>query len=370
MRILLVSLISPFEGSFGAQQRTLLLYRALTRMGDVDIVVLQPGDTYSIKPGKHPIKAEASWRAGPLAVGGLQADTRLTEQLWHYIDINDYDLVVGRYISALSKLHIPRDIPVVVDLDDAHYRFEKPFYADPTHLPLRLKAWIKRRCTERTIKRYQGGFFVSENDRGSFRDFPGVLLPNIPNAYDPSPDFRTTNRSILFVGSLWYGPNKEGVERYLRHSWPRIHSAAPDAELMLAGAADTRQIETWNTIPGVTALGFVDDLAELYRRSAFTIAPIHYGGGSNIKVLESFAYGRCSVTTRFCASAFGSLFNRNMDLCVCNDDNEITASCLRLLADQDEREARARSGYEAVRNNLNEAQFDNTVATYIQAILK
>ncbi len=47
----------------------------------------------------------------------------------------------------------------------------------------------------------------------------------------------------------------------------------------------------------MTALGFVDDLADFYRRATTVAAPLTEGGGIKIKILEAMARGVPVVTT-------------------------------------------------------------------------
>ena len=60
---------------------------------------------------------------------------------------------------------------------------------------------------------------------------------------------------------------------------------------------ETPQRLRWEAIDGVQPVGYVDDLADEYRRCAFTVAPIFEGAGTKIKVLESLAFGRACLTT-------------------------------------------------------------------------
>ena len=59
-------------------------------------------------------------------------------------------------------------------------------------------------------------------------------------------------------------------------------------------------------LPNVEVSGFVQDLPPVYERAAFTVAPIYWGGGTKIKVLESLAYGRTCVASATTCSHTGS----------------------------------------------------------------
>ena len=100
----------------------------------------------------------------------------------------------------------------------------------------------------------------------------------------------------------------------------------------------------WEKYPDVRAPGFVDDLDTVYRDAAFTIAPIHNGGGTNIKIIESLAYGRACVTTLRCANAFGATLLPQKGIVVADNDIAWVSNCTKLLLDQEERTKLAECG--------------------------
>jgi glycosyltransferase involved in cell wall biosynthesis len=119
----------------------------------------------------------------------------------------------------------------------------------------------------------------------------------------------------------------------------------------------------------VTAPGFVQDLASAYRACAFTIVPIHLGGGTNIKILESFAHGRACVTTGFCQQAFGDVFHKDRDLRVADDDAGLATACIELLDNGAEREGRARAGRYVIERHFTHKRFNDTVASFVGSVV-
>ncbi|WP_324780176.1 glycosyltransferase [Thiobacillus sedimenti] len=357
--ILLLSPASPFAPRSGAQQRTALLHAALERLGDVDVVLLEPtpGPT-RLSPPAPGILAHGLWHQSPLGIGKFAPDDRLQRMLEAGdVDLRRYRVIVSRYLNPASKLRLPRGARTVVDLDDWRYHYGGHAPAPLARLKSGYAAWLARR----QLRRFDAFFFVSRRDQARHPDLSSALLPNIP--FDPpgQPFPQSDSTTLLFVGSLWYGPNREGIDRFLAHCWPVIRAARPAARLLLAGAAPPALRAEWERYPGVTAPGFVDDLGEAYRNAALTIAPIHSGGGTNIKILESIAYGRACVTTPHCAEAFQADL-AGAGLGVARDESEFAGLCLAWLGAPGERQRQVERGRALLDRHYTRRVFDERVA--------
>ncbi|MBD3221852.1 glycosyltransferase [bacterium] len=105
-------------------------------------------------------------------------------------------------------------------------------------------------------------------------------------------------KQVLFVGSFAHPPNRDAARRLCADIWPEVHARRPDWRLVLAGPGSDGFLAAQDAPPaGVTATGFVDDLAALFRASAVFAAPLEAGGGIKIKILEAMARGIPLVTT-------------------------------------------------------------------------
>lgn len=335
-RILLVSPASPFTPQSGAQQRTALLHAALQQLGEVDVLLLEPtpGPSRVVAPAPG-ILAHGLWRQRPLGIGKFVPDAALDRALKEDgLDAGAYRLIVSRYLNPLSKLVVPKGVRTVVDLDDWGYHYGGGGLALGPRLKSRYAAWLGRR----QLGRFDAFFFVSPRDQAQHPELRSAVLPNIPYTPPEEPFPQTASTTLLFVGALWYGPNRDGIDRFLDRIWPAVKAAEPQARLLLAGAAPPATRRLWERHPDVSAPGYVDDLNAAYRDAAFTVAPIYAGGGTNIKVVESLAYGRACVTTPHCANAFEGDLIDGLD--VASGDDAFARHCVRLLGDARLRQAK------------------------------
>ncbi len=102
-----------------------------------------------------------------------------------------------------------------------------------------------------------------------------------------------TGQDVLFVGSKT-APNLIGLRDFLDHAWPTIHASLPAARLLIAGGAGPA---AGTLPPGAIALGYVDDLAPLYRDAAVVIAPLPAGSGLKVKLIEALGHGKAIVAS-------------------------------------------------------------------------
>lgn len=357
-RILLVSPASPFAPQSGAQQRTALLHMALQQAGEVDVLLLEPtAGASSLAAPQAGILAHGLWHQRPLGIGKFQPDHTLNRTLHaNGFDPRKYRLIVSRYLNPITKLVIPPGVRTVVDLDDWGYHYAPGTLALAARLKSSYAAWL----AQRQLQRFDAFFFVSQRDQAGHPELQSALLPNIPYNPPTQPFPQADSATLLFVGSLWYAPNREGIDRFLARCWPAIKAAQPQARLLLVGAAPPAMRQAWEQHPGVSAPGFVDDLGEAYRNAAFTIAPIYSGGGTNIKILESLAYGRACLTTPHCASAFEPDLARSLG--VAQDDAHFSQLCAGWLGDIGTRRGAAENGHAQIAKYYSNALFTDRVA--------
>lgn len=150
---------------------------------------------------------------------------------------------------------------------------------------------LELQCT----RKYSCVIRCSENDA---RLQGGNNVAVIPNGTDvPEVANRHPESRILFVGLLSYAPNRIGIEWFIRTVWPLIVKEMPDTRLDVVGRDPSDEILAANGKNGITVHGFVDDLAKLYASAAFSIVPLHAGGGTRLKILESLGRGVPVIST-------------------------------------------------------------------------
>jgi glycosyltransferase involved in cell wall biosynthesis len=292
---------------------------------------------------------------------------------------NEYDVIVSRYLYpvAMAGLLNQGRVPVLIDLDDVDHVVARGNIDPSTPWVRRFVYSMQRPQIERAVPPLLNAashLWVSAVD-----DLPYLgsgnysVLPNIPYSesdemIDPCPPSNDSKR-ILFVGMLSYKPNSEGLEHFITRCWPRILSVVPDATLRIVGAGlDARTRERWTDFTGIDVAGYVDDLRAEYQRCAFVIVPVQRGGGTKIKAIECFAYGRtCVVTSHSHRGIEGTLRHRE-SLWRGSDEEEFAEGCAQLLNNAEFRNKLAENGRRLVNENYSIKRFRNEVEAALDGI--
>jgi glycosyltransferase involved in cell wall biosynthesis len=406
-RILLVSPYLPFPPESGARQRTYFLWKALSELAPVDVILCNDLLDRSVTPASLPASmnfvGRFRWKSKAHSLRRLfqkstlnltvdrllhvtlpkdwdyAVDRRLDAKLSNVLDQNQYFLAVGRYLRPIVKTGLVGRMRCLLDVDDLVFDIRTQQAQDETHprwrrlVNSRHSSQIKA-AFQKWIPKFNGVWVTKADDTRHEFTKNAAVLPNIPYNFPvfmPPPDgSRSATPIILTVGVFTYQPNHNGIDRFIREGWPKVRAACPTAEYWLAGKNDPAVAERWQAVPGVKALGFVDDLAALYEASWFTLCPLWTGAGTNIKVLESLAFGRTCVTTVVGHRGFEEHLQPGDSLLVAADADDLAEKCIRLINDHARRIALAKRGREVVEGDFSYEKFAGIVHREVERALR
>lgn len=375
-RILFVTPVSPFASASGSEQRSAMMLDALSSLGHVDVLMLKHGALTQVSvatQADHPhVLAEVA--GSGLSMSRYQPKAALTQSIELALGchMQGYRLIVGRYVWPLCQLMVPPSVPLLVDLDDFHYRYSPLSPWTIATAKERLVKAITYRMVCKQLHRFSGAFAVSTQDQQEIKATSAlrtVFLPNVPFGTASAPTALSANHNLLFVGSLWYRPNADGVNWFLTHVWPLVRAQEPRASLTLVGAAPAHVRASWAATPGVSAPGFVNDLAATYQQARLVVVPLQSGGGTNIKVLEALAHARPCLVTQFVAQAFEGHLTKDQHLLVAHSAQEHATQVLAALASNGTSQAVAEAGHNAVNQFFSRSLFQNRVIDFAKALL-
>ena len=316
MNILYVPTKDPRLKNIGSEQRTHLLWESLKRHGRVYTFILDFNlETGFLKEnGEHPIyiarpkiRNRLFWRVVNRVLCKLSLLNVYRRKIIQIDNPNNvfkgvhFDVVVSRYVYPLSDFAYWEIAPLLIDIDDHPFQVYHTVYETQLHYGLKtLGKYLTKFQTRHIINKSVGGWIANKEQLNLCGNNYG-FLPNIPTM--PSDGYKPNcnERNNLFtVGVMRYGPNKEGVTRFLTQVWPSFHLKYPEVQYYIAGkGASEADAEYWNSFEGVKYLGFVENLEALYEKTLATVVPVYSGGGTCIKTLESMAYSRPCISTEF-----------------------------------------------------------------------
>lgn len=316
MNILYIPTKDPRLTNGGNEQRTNLLWESLKRYGKVYTFLLDRNLDVCAEliDGIHPIykfrpeeKNFSVWRLINSLLSRLSLFSiysRKTTVFKRPEDIFEgvhFDVVVARYLHPLCDFKYWEIVPLLIDIDDHPIQvFET---VRKKRLPIGLKSigrFVTRKQAKYFIDKSVGGW-IANKDQKVLLSGNYMFLPNIPQMPSPSYNVGNVQRKDLFtVGAMGYGPNKEGVTRFLKEMWPSFHQKYPEVEYFIIGKGALEvDVKLWNSYEGVKYLGYVENLETLYESTLATVVPVYSGGGTCIKTLEAMAYSRACLSTKF-----------------------------------------------------------------------
>ncbi|MBW4054021.1 MAG: glycosyltransferase [Proteobacteria bacterium] len=149
-----------------------------------------------------------------------------------------------------------------------------------------------------------------------------------------SASVRDTTCKIGFLASFGHQPNVDAALYFAESILPLVRSQMPAAEFIVAGKNPPSLLLNAKD-QGVTCLGFVEDVPNFYGSVDVVVAPIRYGGGIKIKVLEAMACGKAVVTTS--VGAEGIAEAGEGAFLVADDPAAFAEAVVALLSDKERR---------------------------------
>ncbi len=145
----------------------------------------------------------------------------------------------------------------------------------------------------------------------------------------PSLRFDDTEKALLNVGSLTWEANIDGLLWFIKNTWPLLKKQHSDLKFYIVGKnPDLRLIKAVRDEPDIILTGFVEDLESLYRRCRVFVAPLRFGSGIKVKVLNAMCRGIPAVTTSVGTEGLSA---ENMKHLAIADSSKMMAKAIDLL---------------------------------------
>jgi glycosyltransferase involved in cell wall biosynthesis len=114
--------------------------------------------------------------------------------------------------------------------------------------------------------------------------------------FSAPPPHSASPMTFGFLGRLDWPPNREGLAWLLREVWPQVRAQRPDARLLVAGSGEVGALHA-KMGEGVEWRGRIPSVEPFYREIHAAMAPIFFGSGTKIKLVEAARFGRASFAT-------------------------------------------------------------------------
>ena len=193
---------------------------------------------------------------------------------------------------------------------------------------------------------------VSAVDSQTFADLFGVrdvsaVQTGVDIGYFEPPSHAEPKAELIFVGSMDWLPNIDGVQYFASEILPLIRKERPDCRVVIAGRRPTQAIqEMGKQDKAIIVTGTVPDVRPYLWGSAVSIVPLRIGGGTRLKIFEAMAAKLPVVSTTIGTEGLPVTDSKHIAIA---DSQELFAQrCLQLLADADRRKNMAAEAWDLV----------------------
>jgi glycosyltransferase involved in cell wall biosynthesis len=281
----------------------------------------------------------------------------MREPLRNMVQTSDLDVAHFEQLYLAGLRSEVRQLPAVLGEQNVEFQVIKNLQqvsSSPIHKIRDELSWRKMLAFEtRSIRQFPVCLAVSEQDARLLRKISGgTEVRVVTNGVDTrafAPEDSGLERradTVLFFGTLNYGPNRDGIKRFCRDVWPVIHSARPDARLEIVGIDPSPDVMVLNELPGVEVTGFVPDIRSKLWTATLGIAPLRWGGGTRLKILEALAAGCPVVSTS--AGAEGLDLKDGREILIADTADEFARAVIDLLQDPAKRAELSAAGQHSV----------------------
>jgi glycosyltransferase involved in cell wall biosynthesis len=376
MRILIVCPDSPYPPRDGGSLRIVNLVRSQSRRGEVALLtyvvsddeagllqhfgeesgvkvygVPRPARRNALTRAWHKLSLYyASYLFSPIP-GPVRFNMRpvMRDALAQVLDDFRPDVILWEYwfmsgFAEQARQIAPQAIQILDEIDVAWIRLRRSIQVtDARSLWVRFMATRIRNYTLERFLRVDNVVMLSGADAQIVqRECPELdRLSVLPmglmwESYPPLGPGRPGQ--LLFFGSFRHAPNVDALVFLLRHIFPRIRRERPGARLNIMGAAMPRWVsQLAHSAADVRVLGFQPDVRLALSEAAVVIAPLRFGSGVKVKLLEAMAFGKAVVTTSM--GAEGIEAEPGVDWIVADDPDKFACETIRLLDSEAERVA-------------------------------
>jgi len=203
---------------------------------------------------------------------------------------------------------IPRGARVVKAITFHDVNFKK--FARIAQLETKFKRKVRMKLHSLFLNRWEAQYaakfdiclMMSEVDAQLIRSKNSALnTVVIPNGVDTKtlryqPKEVSPNGQIVYVGNMDYRPNIDAVTFFCCEVMPLLAQHIPDLHFFIVGINPRDEVLNLQS-EHVTVTGRVESVEPYYRQADVCVVPLRAGGGTRLKILESFALGCPVVST-------------------------------------------------------------------------
>lgn len=290
---------------------------------------------------------------------------------------NKYDFVYIDHLPMMVYRKNFKELPILLDQHNVESEiFNRMIKSDSNILKKLLGQWEYFKLKKFEYKSMlQASHIVSlsENDKSSFVRFGinqskiSVLPIHIDISYlkNLRQNKLGDKINILFLGSMSWYPNQEGIRWFLENVWPLIDTLK--FNLYIVGGNPPKNITDYHNGNNIFVTGYVDNVDEYIEKCDISIVPLFIGSGQRVKIIESFGKNIPVLSTTI--GAEGLIYNDGEDILIANEKEEFAEKLIQLKTKPEILNIIARNGRENFESNYSSKLLSTKLITIINKMM-
>jgi len=139
---------------------------------------------------------------------------------------------------------------------------------------------------------------------------------------------------ILFIGTIGYKPNRDGIHWFYSAVWPNLKKRFPTIKWLIVGRFPTNDVFGLADIDtSIEVHADVESTQPFLDMAHVSICPLMSGSGTRLKILEAFSAGVPVVSTQL--GAEGIAANNGETICIADTPQEFETAIATLINNQE-----------------------------------
>lgn len=266
-------------------------------------------------------------------------DSKFKQLIDYRIKNNKYDIIYVDHlqISINLKKYKTYNTKYIIDEHNCEHLIMKRKFKEENNIfkkvffnleYLKLKKYEKDR-----LKKFDKIIVLSENDKkeiaelGIVEDSIEIIpIPFSEGFIKENLNLKKDRVNILFLGTMSWMPNYEGVLWFLKKVVPLLRSNKINFKLYIIGKGPSKEILDYDNKKDIEVLGFVEDIDKYIETCDCMVVPIFFGSGIRVKIIEAFAKKIPVISTTI--GAEGLNIDNLKNILIADNENEFS-KCIK-----------------------------------------
>jgi len=279
-------------------------------------------------------------RRTPDAVGRFES-AEVKQIVAESVARREFDVAICDFLASTPNFPRSLGIPTILfqhNVESVLWQRRAQFEAKFVDRVIAKIEYAKMACYEaEQVCRFHHIFAVSEADR---KTMTAMVEPSrisvIPTGVDLQefrydPQLKPAGPFVVFVGSMDWEPNINGVEYFCSEIWPQVLSGFPEARFQVVGRNPHPRVQRL-ACDSIAITGTVPSVTKYIRDAAVLVVPLRIGSGTRIKIYEGMAMGKATVSTRL--GAEGLDVHHSHDILLADHPQQLAGWIVALLQNE------------------------------------